>query len=412
MKKKILIIGGGASGMVAAIVAARRGGDIVLIEQNNELGKKILATGNGRCNYTNLSMSIEDYYCSDTKLIETIIEKYPPQVILDFFESLGILWKERNGYVYPFTDQATSIRQALVNELAHLNVKIEVNSTVKEIKKSNSTHKTQYLVNTDTKSFTCDTVILATGGKSGLGKHISEDGFALIHQTKHRLTTLSPALVALKGEGKFYKKLSGLRTDASVSAMVDGNRLRTETGELQWTDYGISGIPVFQISRIITQELIKKSNASLAVEIDFLPTFSDDKVLEIFKNRQLTFATRTMHTFMNGLFKDKLGSFLLYTARIEEDRVVSDVTSEEMQKLVRICKTFSVKINGTKEFQNSQVTAGGVPLDEVTLSLESKFHSQMFFTGELLDVDGICGGYNLHFAWATGMLVGEKCTSL
>lgn len=408
MRNQVIIIGGGASGMVAAITAARQGAKVTVIEQKNELGKKILATGNGRCNFTNLSIDTSHYYCEDVAFIQGLINTYSPSVIMKFFEELGVLSKDRNGYVYPFTDQASTIRNALVSELESLHVKVLVDTVAEQISYHNDTRNALYSIRTNQGTYQCDMLIIATGGKSGLGKNTVVDGFTILQQTKHQSTLLSPALVPLKGQGKFYKKIAGIRTDVAVTAIIDSKQMRTEVGEIQLTDYGISGIPVFQISRILTQELCNKKHPELKVEIDFLPDFSQEELEEFFINRKEQFSQKTVQQFMNGILKDKLADFMLYTARIDGNRKLEDVTIDELYKLTRICKTFAVKIEDSKEFMQSQVTAGGIPLNQVSDTLESNYYKQMYFTGEVLDVDGICGGYNLHFAWATGMLVGEQ----
>lgn len=405
MSKSILVIGGGASGMVAAIIAARQGKAVTILEQKNELGKKILATGNGRCNFTNVSMGVEDFYCQDNNTLRNVLNTYTTDVILEFFQSIGILAKERSGYYYPITDQASNIRDALLAELKELGVIIYLECEVRRIQYSG-----KWNVYTSIHDFNADTIILATGGKSGLPKQTSSDGFALIKNTSHTLTTLSPALVPLKGKGKFFKKLAGIRTDVSVTALINHKPIRTEIGEIQLTDYGVSGIPIFQISRILTQELFKtqkEDNSDLAVEIDFMPNYNIDDLINLFINRKKLLIGRTMDSFLLGVMKDKLASFLLYTARIDNSTLVSDIDNSALEKLARICKTFKVQIDGSKDFLQSQVTAGGVCLTEVSEELESIYHPHLYFTGEVLDVDGICGGYNLHFAWASGMLVGN-----
>ncbi len=401
MSKRIVVVGGGASGMVAGIVAARNGANVMIIEQKPELGKKILATGNGRCNYTNLELSSECYYCNDNGFISHVIDNYPTQKILDFFESIGILPKDKDGYIYPFSEQASAIRNALEQELIHLGVKIITDTAVESIK--------NHEVKTWNKAYVCDAVILATGGASGLPKNTQYIGYDLLKDTKHKVTTLSPALVALKGAGKFYKKIAGIRTNAAVSALVDGVQIRTEIGELQLTDYGISGIPVFQISRIVTQALAKKKK-DVIVKIDFMPQVSKSDLLDLLNKRRDTLHHRTMNELCNGLWKDKLIDFLLSTAGISGNEKALDVKYEYWVKFVNICKEFEVKILDSNPFAQSQVTAGGVPVTEVSENMESKFHNHLYLTGEVLDVDGICGGYNLHFAWATGIIAGEAAS--
>ena len=404
-KKKVLVIGAGASGMVAAIVAARRGAHVTLLEQKNELGKKILATGNGRCNFTNTHLTKECYYSKNDTFIEQLLANYSTQRIVSFFNEIGILHRERNGYIYPFTDQATAIRQALSNEIKALGIEVHLETTVLSLHLRNP-----YKVITNNRTFTCDSLIIATGGKSGLTKKDTKDGYALLSNTKHHVTTLSPALVALIGEGTFYKKIAGIRTDVAVTAVLNGKKIRTEEGELQLTDYGVSGIPIFQISRILTQALAENPKQQASVLLDFFPTMSETVLTQFLLERAEKFSQKTMDAFLLGLLKDKLSAFLLSVARIEGNTLVGNVTEKHMKMFVHICKGFEVRIQEAKGFAQSQVTAGGVSLEEISTQMESIFHPNLYFTGEVLDVDGICGGYNLHFAWATGMIAGTAST--
>ena len=404
-KKKVLVIGAGASGMVAAIVAARRGAHVTLLEQKNELGKKILATGNGRCNFTNTHLTKECYYSKNDTFIEQLLANYSTQHIVSFFNEIGILHRERNGYIYPFTDQASAIRQALSNEIKALGIEVHLETTVLSLHLQNP-----YKVITNSRTFTCDSLIIATGGKSGLTKKDTKDGYTLLGDTKHHVTTLSPALVALVGEGTFYKKIAGIRTDIAVTAVLNGKKIRTEEGELQLTDYGVSGIPIFQISRILTQALAENPKQQASVLLDFFPTMTETVFTQFLLERAEKFSHQTMGAFLLGLLKDKLSVFLLSVARIEGKALVENVTEEHMKKFARICKGFEVRIQEGKGFAQSQVTAGGVSIEEITTQMESIFHPNLYFTGEVLDVDGICGGYNLHFAWATGMVAGTAST--
>lgn len=401
MSKRIIVVGGGASGMTAAIIAARAGAKVTIIEQNQVLGKKILATGNGRCNFTNLEMNADCYYCKDTGFISRVLEMCPPTMILDFFESVGISMRNKDGYIYPFNEQAVALRDALVFELKYLGIEVILDTAVESI------HNNQ--VKTWNRTFCGDAIILATGGKSGLAKQVKYDGFSLLSDTKHKLTSLSPALVALKGEGKFFKKITGVRTEARITAVVDNIAIRSEVGELQLTDYGVSGIPVFQVSRILSQAIATGVKGT-SVIIDFIPQYDAESWGKLLEERSIRLSNRNMKEFLTGIFKDKLVDFLLYTAKINEETLVKDVTKERLEEFARICKTFEIRISESNAFSQSQVTAGGICVSEVHSTLESKYHKSLYFTGEILDVDGICGGYNLHFAWATGIIAASSIT--
>ncbi len=300
MINKIGIIGGGASGMVAAIIAARRGLDVTIFEQQDELGKKILATGNGRCNLTNLNMDSSCYYCKDLEFLDQLLQQYSVSDVLDFFMSIGVLVKDRDGYVYPITDQACTVRDALTYELDALNVSVYVETTVRKIQ----CFENEFEVTTNEGDFSFENIILATGGKSGLHKSIMSTGFNLLHDIGVTHSPLAPALVSFQGLGQFYKKIAGVRTYGAVTAVVNGKSLKSDTGEIQFTKTGISGIPVFQISRILSLGLFEGKQCSILV--DFLPEYSEDKFWELLSKRRMLLKNRTVKEFFNGIWKDKL----------------------------------------------------------------------------------------------------------
>lgn len=428
---EIIVIGGGAAGMCAAIVAARIGGEVTLLEQNNELGKKILATGNGRCNYTNMNMKREYYYSSpnqqsakdkssdksETDFLDTFLEDYPTDRILKFFADLGISPREREGYVYPFNDQSMAIRESLAGELFRLGVKVVCGCSVNklqinhcddgDIKNSNNQNsKAQwcYKLHTDQGTYTSMKCIVATGGNSGLSPKVKYKGYDLIKDTKHSLQTLTPALTGLKCEGDFFKRLSGVRSDVKVTVCINNKAIKSDVGEIQLADYGISGIPVFQISRIAAQAL--QDNENVSAILDFFPHMEEEEFLEFLLQRQILFEGTKFKLFLNGLFKEKLGLFLTEEAGFTLSTQVSAITKEELKNFVRICKNLTVKVIGSNDYTKSQVTAGGIPLSEITNTFESKLHKGLYLVGEVLDVDGICGGYNLHFAWGSGIQAG------
>ena len=409
---RLLVIGGGASGLTAAIVAARAGAQVTILEQRESVGKKLLATGNGRCNYTNTDLNVSKFYTAEEAFITDLLETYSATFMLDFFKKLGVLSRERNGYVYPYTDQATTIRDALVSELHALHVTIHTTTTVTRISPIAPHHNSSehaYIVETNQGKFTAERIILATGGKAGLPRNASGDGYHLASQLGYPITPLTPALTGLQGAGTFYKKIAGLRVDATVTARINQQELGSDTGEVQLTDYGISGIPVFQISRLISQALAQHTK-QVEVVINFLPRYTTIEMEHLIQQRLAVLGGRTMQEFVNGIFKDKLGRFLLETARIPSTILAKDVTPNQWKHFLHTCMEFRISIIGVNDFAKAQVTAGGIPLSSFTSHLESKTHPGLYVTGELLDVDGICGGYNLHFAWATGILAGTHAT--
>lgn len=410
MINEVLIVGGGAAGMMAAIAAARNGAKVTILEQNNELGKKILATGNGRCNYTNTNIYKEAYYSSDMEFVEDVIKEYPTSTIIEFFESIGISPRYRGDYVYPWNDQALSIREALQGEIFRLGVEIKWETIVQTIEISqDKDSKHLYRIHTNNGVYTGNVCILATGGESGLSPKVVKKGFDLIPYTKHSVTNLSPALVGLKSSASYFKRLAGVRCDGAIRLYVDNKQVKSEVGEIQLADYGISGIPVFQVSRIAGMAL--QNNQSVKAVMDFIPQYSEDELYELLNKRKELFKERKMKSFMNGLFKEKLGLFLLEQCDLTVSTHVYDITNDKMRQFAHRCKNVDVDITGINDYNKAQVTAGGVTLQELKQTYESKLHKGLYFVGEVLDVDGICGGYNLHFAWASGLKAGGSCSN-
>ncbi len=402
MKKSVIVIGGGASGLTAAYAAAKNGAEVIIIEQNSELGKKILVTGNGRCNFTNTHMDSTAYYSDEESFVKFLLTTETSKNIIPFFEGIGMLVKETGGYCYPQTEQSITVREALSNQLKVLDVTIQLNEGVKNIIDEGAGFK----VVSDKSTYHCDALIISTGGKSGVHSIKQLDGFTLINHTKHSITKLTPALVGMECHGKFFKKIAGVRTQATVTAVLDKKECGSATGELQLTNYGVSGIPVFQISRILSQGLLEKKVAE--IYIDFMPHVEAKYLFEFLVRRKAKFEGMNVTAYMNGLLKDKLTQLLLYLCRIEGDDSVNELSSEVIEKMVRIIKKFSVTVINSKSFKESQVTAGGIPLSEIKQTFESKFHENLYITGEVLNVDGICGGYNLHFAWISGLIAGRE----
>lgn len=401
-QKHVVIVGGGASGLVAAITAAREGAKVTIIEQKDRLGKKILSTGNGRCNLTNEYMNLNCFRSDDMTLVSDVLQQFSYQETIQFFEDLGVILKNRQGYIYPISDQASTVSDVLIMEAKRLNVIILLEQSVKTISKS----KLGYLVKTDKEVVLCDAVILATGGKAAPVLGSDGSGYTLAKSFGHHLSPVVPALVQLKGKGNFFKQISGVRTNAKVTVFVDGNSLGEDIGELQLTNYGISGIPVFQISRFAAKGLYEKKKVT--VEIDFMPNMSDDEFHMFLKSRLDKHGHRTAEEFFTGMFHQKLIGLFLKISRISPLSNMTEVTPAQLQLFQKVCKHFVVDIEGTNDFDQAQICAGGVKTTEINpQTMESLLANHVYLTGELLDVDGICGGYNLQWAWATGYIAGK-----
>lgn len=399
--QKIVVVGGGASGIVAAITASRLGAKVTLIEHNNKIGKKILSTGNGRCNLTNAYLDSACYHSDDIKLVETVLKKFGTTETQQFFEELGVLLKTKNGCFYPRSEQASAIVAVLDAELKKQKITVLLESHVSHIRKEETT----FVVETNANTLRADAVILSAGGMAAKALGADGSGYVLAKSLEHHISPVVPALVQLRSKETYFKQLAGVRTDATVTAVVNGSAVATDTGELQLTDYGLSGIPIFQISRHITKALLKKKK--VAVEIDFLPQKTDKELTYLLREIQNRHGERTAHEMLSGLFNSKLNGVLLSKSQIPKEVVSAKLTDEQLHALVQNCKRWCVPIYGANTFEQAQVCAGGVSTAELNGdTLESIYTKKLYITGELLDVDGICGGYNLQWAWATGYLAG------
>ena len=401
-QRNVVIIGGGASGIVAAISAAREGANVTILEHKDRIGKKILSTGNGRCNLTNEYMEQECFRGDDVSMIADVLKQFGYQETVAFFEKLGVILKNRQGYIYPISDQATTILDVLRMELERLNVVVYLEQHVQAITKNAKGFK----IATDKGSCFGDSVILATGGKAASVLGSDGSGYTLSKQFGHSLSPIVPALVQLKAKGNYFKQLAGVRTQAKVSLFVNDKLVSEDTGELQLTNYGISGIPVFQVSRYAAKALYE--NKKVTAEIDFLPSMTDE-VLDLFMKERKTFhGEKKAEDFLVGMFHKKLINVLLKEAKIPLNESINAISDERLKNLLVLCKHFPVFIEGTNDFEQAQVCAGGVKTTEINPNtMESLNEPDLYIVGELLDIDGICGGYNLQWAWSTGFIAGK-----
>lgn len=410
MKREIAIIGGGASGFLTAITAKKDGKDVVILERKDRVLKKVLTTGNGRCNLTNVNASNQNYFGIEKmrQPIEKILESFTSQAAMKFFEDeVGIICNEENrGKVYPLSGQAASIVDGLRFYAQSLGIEIITDFYVVKIEKEMFDFK---IISENKSQITAKKVVLATGGKSYPELGSNGSGYELAKKFGHTVTKLTPVIVQLKAEKEKIKGLKGIKSDVEVTAFgenEDGEKIKicTYDGELLFTDFGISGNVVFNISYVFP---IYKN---VEFEIDFMPKFTYNEIFEILKKRRKILKDFTMEQFFNGVVNKKLGQFLTKSAGIEKlSKSINDLTDNEIRKICTILKKYKIKIIDTNGFKMAQVTAGGIPLSEVNLeNLESKKVKNLYFAGEILDVYGECGGFNLQWAWASGYFLGKN----
>ena len=384
--RKGIIIGGGASGLMAAITAAKQGADVTVLEHTARPGKKILSTGNGKCNLTNLYMDPSCYRSDQSGFETAAIRNFPPSAATAFFRELGVLTMDRGGYVYPMSGQAQTVLDALLRGADRA-------------------------VGTDRGIYTGDFLILACGSMAAKGTGSDGSGYELARQFGHRIIKPLPALVQLKCEGNLLPKASGVRTDCLVEIRTgDGKTAAKDRGELQITDYGISGIPVFQVSRYAAKLLDRKKKVSAV--LNFLPDLDEEEVRDLLKEQRSCLSGETAETFLNGIFNKKLASVLLKAAKIRPERQAGLLTKEELDSLVSVIREFVIPVKETNPFEQAQICAGGVDTTEIEAeTMQSKRVPGLYMVGELLDVDGICGGYNLQWAWSSGYAAGSHAAA-
>ena len=410
----IIIIGGGPAGISAAITAAKSGAEVIIIENNPMLGKKILSTGNGRCNLTNLQMDPTCYRGDDDAWIRKALEDYPPETVLDFLKGIGILTKSREGYVYPMSDQAASVRKALENTVLRLPIKVMTNSHVNGIRRRSDGSITVLAASADSDTakekvslVNAKRVLLSCGSKASSIAGSDGSGYDLARMAGHTLSPVVPALTGLVASGTQFKKWSGVRTKAMITLLINGKKTARDLGEVQLTDYGISGICVFQVSRYAAKAL--PDGKRVEALIDFLPACSEDELFDEIIHRKNCWAHTEAQELLNTIFPEKLISVLLGYTGINRTVWAEKVSDDTWRKFSKICKVFPLSIKGTGSFEKAQVCAGGVKTSEVDpVTMESKIMPGLYLAGEILDVDGICGGYNLHFAFASGIAAGRS----
>ncbi|MDO4325558.1 MAG: aminoacetone oxidase family FAD-binding enzyme [bacterium] len=428
--RQIVVIGGGAAGLLAAIAAAEDGAQVTILEHKEQLGKKILSTGNGRCNLGNRRMEPDCYHSRQQAFPWKVLRQFGLEENIRFWEKLGMVIKDKNGYLYPWSESAAAVAELLQQEIHRLGVEVITECHVSAVRAAGVVESAKpteaawrpsvqekrkkgniWAVSTDRGEFLCERVILAAGSKAASVLGSDGSGYDIAEKLGYSLVPVLPALVQLRCQGTFFKAWSGVRTEAKVTLFVDGVQAACDAGEVQLTDYGVSGIPVFQVSRFAAIGLYQGKKVEAV--LDFLPFLEgEQRKKDWFSKRLAQLSGKTAEEFLCSVLHKKLIGVLLRCAKIQPDMPVAEIGKSTLEKLYQVLSAFRLTVTETNSFEQAQVCCGGVDVRQVDAqTLESKLHRGLYFAGEILDVDGICGGYNLQWAFSSGSVAGKAAAA-
>ncbi len=393
------IIGGGASGMAAALAAAQnRDVQVILLERQARVGRKLQATGNGRCNLTNLHACEGGYHGDDASFAAYAIGKFGPEVTLDWFRSLGLFTvAEDSGRVYPYSDQANSVLDVLRFALEQPNIEVKLGFEVEKVKKTAA----GFRLESKEETLECDKLIVACGGLAGTKLGGTMSGYKLLRTLGHKCTKLRPALVQLKSGWNGVSALKGVRANCHATIYRNGELHRESTGEIQFTEFGISGPVIFEISRDACQ-----GSGNWVCRLDFLPELDAEILKTELLRRKST--KLPVSELLTGILHNRLGRVITQAVGISGYVPVAQLEESEITEVCRAVKNFEITLTEPMGMDSAQVTAGGIlTRDFEEKTMESRLVSGLYACGEVLDIDGDCGGYNLQWAWSSGRLAGE-----
>lgn len=404
---KIAVIGGGASGMMAAIAAARKGREVVIFEKNEKLGKKILITGNGRCNITNRNVSWQNYHGEHPKFAASVFSKFSNEDAIKFFEDLGlVLVEEDRGRLFPRSNQAQSVIDVLEHEIDRLDVQVIFNQKIKSILKENK----QFLITTyQKKQHTFDKLIIATGGKSYPKTGSTGDGFRFAESFGHRVVDPFPSSVPFRIKSQVCNKLQGIKVDAELRILFKGKKIAESTDELLFTHLGLSAPAVLETSREVSYLLVKHKKTKVICSINFFPEYSQEELRNMLHDRFEKNPDKKIGNQFIGLLPKKLAPTVFKYKNLDPELISQNSSKKTINRIVNLLTDYQETITGTLGWNQAQFTAGGVDTKEIdSKTMQSKLIDGLYFCGEVVDIDGDSGGYNLQWAWSSGHLAGNS----
>ncbi len=409
-KRKIIVAGAGAAGMCAAIAAAREGAEVTILEKNDSSGKKLSMTGNGRCNLSNLNLSEEGYNESARGRLKKLLNVFGVRETIEFFYSLGLVLSDESGYLYPATGQASSVVSLLNRECERLSVNVVYGEQVKAvIPKDNS--NISFVVKTNKNIYECDRVIIATGSLSGpVTCKATGDGYYICEKLGMTKRDTFPALSPLLSYDETLPSESGVRSIAKVSFLIGDGVFSSEYGEVQITKNGISGIPVLQASGQVAFHLSK--NRPVTASIDFFPGYKEDEFDELMEKMITLPGERTLNDLLSGFCNSNINNMVLKRMKLSPKMKLKNVGKSMLKCVLLKYRDLRIDIKEVADYKKSQVTKGGISMGDLDDNLQCKTTPGVFVVGEICDVDGRCGGYNLQWAWTSGYIAGEAASCL
>jgi hypothetical protein len=404
MSNKIAIIGGGASGLMAALFAARTGADVTVYEHNSGVGKKILASGNGRCNIINTTSSADDFAGNDPHFVTYALKQLNFTYFEKFCNSIGlILDTKEDGRCYPLSNEAKSVLIAFKSAVSESGVKILTDTKVTAITKDNS----YFNVQTEQGKQSYNKVLIATGSEAAPQLGASSDGYSFAKQFGHEIFPTYPSLVQLHLNSKNHHKMAGVKTTAEVTLIINGKSKEIVQGDILFAAYGISGLAILDISQKASLALLNKQRVSISLNL--LPRYDRPSLVNVIEKLFASVPQHDVHTALCGLIPAKIATYLLEDAAITLSTVVSTLTPKDVKKLAHLIGEWKFEVSETHGFKHAEVSGGGVSTAQVNnKTMESKLVEGLYFSGEVLDIVGKRGGYNFNFAWASGMIAGKE----